>query len=133
MAVIYASHYMEEVSAICSRVAIVDHGRVLATGRLDELLHSMQQELTLRVRHLSVTARGRLQDLIASNGHLPTDEARLLLKASPNNNHNGCLTTELRRVLEVLDAEKTELVSVETRQSNLERLFLELTGHSLRD
>jgi len=36
--VIYASHYMEEVEAICRRVAIIDQGKLLALGTLDELI-----------------------------------------------------------------------------------------------
>jgi ABC-2 type transport system ATP-binding protein len=39
MAVLYATHYMEEVSAICSHIMLLDHGRVLASGPLQALLH----------------------------------------------------------------------------------------------
>lgn len=39
-AVLYASHYMEEVSDVCSRILLLDHGRVLASGELDALLAS---------------------------------------------------------------------------------------------
>ncbi|MFM9965365.1 MAG: ABC transporter ATP-binding protein [Planctomycetaceae bacterium] len=130
MAVIYASHYMEEVSAICDRVAIMDHGVRMAMGRLDELLGQMQQELALRVRGLSAKAREELSGLLESNGDI-TGESRLVLHRSADAT-NG-LIGELRRVLDVLDREKSELISVETNQSNLERLFLKLTGHSLRD
>lgn len=130
MAVIYASHYMEEVSAICNRVAIMDHGVRLAMGRLDELLGQMQQKLALRVRGLSAKAREELSGLLESNGDV-TGESRLILHRSANTTSG--LIGELRRVLDVLDREKSELISVETNQSNLERLFLELTGHSLRD
>ena len=35
--IIYTSHYMEEVERICSRIAIIDHGRVLASGTKEEL------------------------------------------------------------------------------------------------
>lgn len=133
MAVIYASHYMEEVSAICDRVAIMDHGRRLALGSLDELLGQVQQELTLRVRRLSDNARERLTNLIAPNGSHSDGELRLVLHRSAVGADADGLIRELRRVLEILDSEKAELVSVETSQSNLERLFLELTGHSLRD
>ena len=35
--IIYTSHYMEEVEQICSRIAIIDHGRVLATGTKESL------------------------------------------------------------------------------------------------
>lgn len=133
MAVIYASHYMEEVSAICNRVAIMDHGRRLAMGSLDELLGQVQQELALRVRRLSDNARERLKNLIAPNGSQNDDESRLVLHRSVVGADADGLIRELRRVLEILDSEKSELVSVETNQSNLERLFLELTGRSLRD
>ncbi len=132
MAVIYASHYMEEVNAICNRVAIIDHGKMLAMGRLDELLGQMKQELALRVRRLTATARDRLGSLVESNGNNSTDEARLLLR-SHNGQANDELMNELRRVLDILASESGELVSVETHQSSLERLFLELTGRSLRD
>lgn len=131
-AVIYASHYMEEVSVLCHRVAILDHGTMLAMGRLDDLLGQMQQELTLRVRHLSDAARERLRDFVEPSGGGITDEARLFLKSN-NGQSNDVLLVELRRVLDILAAENGELVSVETHQSNLERLFLELTGRSLRD
>ena len=133
MAVIYCSHYMEEVSAICNRVAIIDHGRRLAMGSLDELLGQVQQELAMRVRRLSDAARERLANLIAPNGTANRDESRLVLNRSVMSGNADGLVHELRRVLEILDAENSELVSIETSQSNLERLFLELTGHSLRD
>lgn len=133
MAVIYASHYMEEVSAICDRVAIMDHGRRLAMGRLNDLLGQVQQELALRVRRLSDNARERLGSWVASNGVPSGDESRLVLHRSAGDANADGLIGELRRVLEILDSEKSELVSVESSQSSLERLFLELTGHSLRD
>ena len=133
MAVIYVSHYMEEVSAICDRVAIMDHGRRLAIGSLDELLGQLQQELALRVRHLSDNARERLGSWIATNGSHSGDESRLVLHRSSGDATTDGLIRELRRVLEILDSENSELVSIETSQSSLERLFLELTGHSLRD
>lgn len=133
MAVIYASHYMEEVSAICDRVAILDHGRRLAMGRLDELLSQMQQELALRVRGLSGRARGQLTELSSATGSTAEEEVRLVLHRSNAEANGDGLVTQLRRVLEILEAERAELVSVETHQSSLERLFLELTGRSLRD
>lgn len=139
MAVIYASHYMEEVSTICHRVAIIDHGKMLALGPLDELLGRLHQQLALRVRGLSPLARERLHDLIdadsvaATNGSGASDEARLLLQKSAASSTTESLISELRRVLSTLDTEHAELVSIETRQSSLERLFLELTGRRLRD
>ncbi len=45
VAVIYASHYMEEVEALCQRVAVIDHGKLLAVGTLEELLGPSRQNL----------------------------------------------------------------------------------------
>jgi ABC-2 type transport system ATP-binding protein len=57
--VIYASHYMEEVEAICQRVAIIDQGKLLAAGTLEELLGESRQNL--EGKFLELTGR-RLRD-----------------------------------------------------------------------
>ena len=50
MTVLYTSHYMEEVEVLCDRVAIVDHGRVIARGTLEELRALVGDEDRIRVR-----------------------------------------------------------------------------------
>ncbi len=134
-AVIYASHYMEEVSAVCHRVAIIDHGRLLALGRLDDLLRQLTPEISICVRELPATARERLGSRvryeISGNGN--SMETRLTLAAQSSVGDVPSPTWPLQQVLEILDAEQVQVVSIETLQSSLERLFLELTGRSLRD
>ena len=49
VAVIYASHYMEEVQTLCERVAIMDHGKILAMDTLNNLLGRMSADLILRI------------------------------------------------------------------------------------
>ena len=48
--VIYTTHYMEEAARLCDRIAIIDHGRLLALGTLDELLAAHGGPPTLVVR-----------------------------------------------------------------------------------
>jgi ABC-2 type transport system ATP-binding protein len=48
--IVYTSHYMEEVQAICDRVAIIDAGRVLLAGPLTEVLRGKSDDVTLRLR-----------------------------------------------------------------------------------
>jgi ABC-2 type transport system ATP-binding protein len=54
--IVYTSHYMEEVEAICDRVAIIDHGRVLVSGALSEVIRggSGLQELFMQLTHSSL-------------------------------------------------------------------------------
>ena len=54
--IVYTSHYMEEVEAICDHVAIIDHGRVLVSGALSEVVRdgSSLQELFMRLTHRSL-------------------------------------------------------------------------------
>jgi ABC-2 type transport system ATP-binding protein len=54
--IVYTSHYMEEVEAICDRVAIIDSGRVLVSGALSEVIpeDSDLEELFMRLTHRSL-------------------------------------------------------------------------------
>ena len=63
MAAVYASHYMEEVEAICKRVAIVDRGRVLACDNLQTLLGRMSADLCLHVSRPSAGFAEKLNGL----------------------------------------------------------------------
>jgi len=56
-AIVYTTHYMEEASRICDRIAVVDHGRVLATGTVEELLARHGGVPTLVVRQAGVERR----------------------------------------------------------------------------
>jgi len=128
--VIYASHYMEEVETICERVAIIDQGRMLVYGRLEELLDKSHADLYLRVaatedelKHLLLG----LADVIATNGHESQAVIKRERRAVP-----GAVTGRLAKVMELLAAGGLDVLAIETREHNLEQLFLDLTGRKLR-
>jgi ABC-2 type transport system ATP-binding protein len=129
--VIYASHYMEEVEAICHKVAIVDHGRLLAHGTLDELIDKSRTDLFLRVTGPLIELKRRLQGLADV---FPTgcDESRVVVKHE-GSMIPGVVAARLAQILDRLEAADCEIVSIETHKPSLERLFLELTGRQLRD
>jgi ABC-2 type transport system ATP-binding protein len=131
VAAVYASHYMEEVEALCKRVAIVDRGRVLACDHLQTLLGRLSADLCLRVSR-------------PTNG--------LAAKLGPwgrlESGHNGCATIVIPReqadqkdrlnetlsqILDLLEQSHVDLRGVKTNDANLERLFLQMTGSRLRD
>jgi ABC-2 type transport system ATP-binding protein len=129
--VIYASHYMEEVEAVCQRVAIIDHGKLLKIGTLDELLDATRSDITIRVgvspEKLRPHVNG-LAELVPLNG----GESQVIIRRGRTLGAVD-VTRRLEQVLEVLQREKAELYSIETQEHNLERLFLDLTGQKLRD
>ena len=124
--IIYASHYMEEVQAICEKVAIVDHGKVLACDAIPKLLEGLATDLLIYVEGEG-DVRGRLAGL-----------ARIEMGGDGNNvivlsGACGDLGERLRSILHHLMAARINVVRIETQQTNLERLFLQLTGYGLRD
>jgi ABC-2 type transport system ATP-binding protein len=129
--VIYASHYMEEIEAICQRVAVIDHGKILVQGTLEELVDKSHADLYVRVAAPEAELKQRLKglaDVVATNGHESQAVIKRERKAAA-----GVVTSRLAKVLDALVAARLEVLSVETREHNLERLFLELTGRKLRD
>jgi ABC-2 type transport system ATP-binding protein len=130
MAVIYASHYMEEVQAICRRVAIMDHGKVLANDTLDALLN----RVSARVEIVLTRPDPSLARQFHGEARYVDDQAapRLLLEGDSGKSREP-VAARLARVLGRLAESGIPVRSVETQSANLERLFLDLTGRGLRD
>jgi ABC-2 type transport system ATP-binding protein len=131
VAFIYASHYMEEVEAICHRVAIVDKGKLLTCGTLESLLNKSRADLHLRV----LGTKARLGPRLAGLGDvepLAEGEVQIVMHRA-RRDATFAINDRLTLVLEILKQAGCELLSIETQEHNLERLFLELTGRRLRD
>ncbi|MFO1095288.1 MAG: ABC transporter ATP-binding protein [Planctomycetaceae bacterium] len=130
MAVIYASHYMEEVQAICRTAAILDHGKMLANDSIDGLLARVGSRVEIVLQRRAPEIASQL------NGHARyvDDQAapRLLLQEQSQKGSAG-IAVQLAKTLELLVTLGVPVRSVETQSANLERLFLDLTGRGLRD
>ncbi|PTD96248.1 ABC transporter ATP-binding protein [Pseudothauera lacus] len=121
--VIYTSHYMDEVEALCSRVAIIDHGRVLAADTLAGLLHDDAGRLALRLAQpLPAALAARLA---AQHPALHTHGCEVLLPALE--------PAALPALLTELAAAGCPAQAVDYGRQNLETLFMRLTRRSLRD
>ena len=124
--VLYTSHYMEEVEALCSRAAIIDHGRIIADDSVQALIDSHGGGAV--VIHLDRDA-GELATLLDGMDWIVearADGATLIL-------HVEKPQRTLPRVLEVLNERGARVEGLEIRRANLETVFLNLTGRSLRD
>ena len=120
MTVIYTSHYMEEVQALCPRIAILDHGELRACDTLAHLL-----------ARLDSTAR-----LTLANPDGAAERVRGLpgvKSVSVNGSRLAVTTADLPPLLPKLLTAVGGVTAVEIEQPTLERVFLALTGRGLRD
>ena len=124
-AVIYTSHYMEEIEAIADRVLILDHGRVLREGALNELLSEGAMALTVSADNIAPTA---LRELLAGFGTLePADAAASTLRLRLAADRTPA------EAFAALAAAGAQIRHAELGRYNLEQLFMALTQRSLRD
>ena len=123
--VFYTSHYMEEVERLCSRVLIMDAGRVIADGSVDELTRAVLFEETVELEARDI-APSIIEDVKKVQGVLRADvESRTLTVTSTAGSQN------LARIIEC--ASPYVILSVSARKPTLEDAFLALTGKKLRD
>ena len=124
-AVIYTSHYMEEIEAIADRVLILDQGRVLREGALHELLAEGAMSLTVAADGLAPPA---LRELLAGFGTLePAGAAPHTVRLRMAAPHTPV------EALAALSAAGAQVQHAEFGRYNLEQLFMALTQRSLRD
>lgn len=124
--VLYTSHYMEEVQAIASRIVIMDLGRVIASGTLEQLISRIQHEETIRISVTNPSAA------LAESFRGIQGVKSVLQNGADFTIVSGTGTGNLNRVLTV--AQQSGGVSnISAEKPTLEDVFLTLTGKKLRD
>lgn len=123
LTVIYSTHYMEEATRLCSRIGIIDHGKLLAVGTLDELLAHLP--FTDEVTFPRSPNLAPLRAALAPYGAFADSEREHRFHPNPN-----FPTSAFYQEAERLNL--SPRLFTHTRPS-LEAVFLHLTGRSLRD
>lgn len=125
--VIYTSHYMEEIEAICNRVAIMDFGKVIALGSIQELIESATKENKIKVELSNIT--DEIVDMIKDmNCVISCKQKENVLYINTQKTDN-CLN----EVLQCIMSKNIKVQTLSLENPNLETIFLELTGKKLRD
>jgi ABC-2 type transport system ATP-binding protein len=126
--ILLTTHNMEEADALCQRLAIIDHGRVIALGTPQDLKASVPGGYLLRLRfgHFSDEVLGRLKALSGVTEVRSTDGNGADVYAD----RGGSLVPE---VANAALAAGVELCDVHISEPSLENLFLHHTGRSLRE
>lgn len=125
--VIYTSHYMEEVEELCTRVAIMDQGRIIARGTQEELkaLVSTEEKLDILLNNVNYTLVDNLKKMPEiKECSLSGEKLSILTSAG-----SGIIS----RVIDIITATGTDVLSLEVEKPSLESVFLTLTGKTLRD
>jgi ABC-2 type transport system ATP-binding protein len=129
--IVLTTHYMDEADSLCNRLAIVDHGRIIAHGTPGELKSSIPGGYLLRVKFSSVP-EGLLADLRALPG--VTEVRAVNGPAGPGADvyadRGGPL---IPAIVAAAQTAGVELSDMHIQEPSLETLFLHHTGRSLRD
>ena len=126
--VIYTSHYMEEVERVASRVCIMDAGRIIADGTVDEIAKSsiFEEITTIEVKESAADLIENIKKIAGVIGCKFTNGSENIFTVTTKAG-----SYNLARILEV--ASPHTILSVSTNKPTLEDAFLALTGKSLRD
>ena len=127
--VVLTTHYMDEAERLCDRIAIVDHGRIIAEGTPRELIRSLGgdhvveiavEEGTGALLPAELAQLPSVRSVHAEAGHLRAHRRRAARRGARAARARG-------------RARATRLASLATRHASLEDVFVSLTGRHLRD
>ena len=122
LTIVYTSHYMEEVQALCTRIGIIDHGQLVACDTLPGLLQQLQGLVRCRLASVPAALRRRLTEIPGCSVH---ENSGGLIEL-----HGSDVKGMLLRLVALLSEANVELIHLETEEPNLERVFLHLTGRA---
>jgi len=123
LTIIYSTHYMEEATRLCSRISIIDHGKILALGTLDELLTQLPFDEEIRFPANDQTSK--LMAQLTPHGDLITVDD--LCRFRPHSDYKLSTFYALTESLEL----PAKLFT--SQRPTLEALFLHLTGRTIRE
>ncbi len=121
--IVYSTHYMEEAERLCSRIGVIDHGKILALGSLGELLTKLPFEDEIAFPATPETAA--LAQRLAAHGEVSTDEATCRFRP-----RSGYPLSSFFTLTESLQLPPRLFVM---QRPTLQAVFLHLTGRQLRD
>jgi ABC-2 type transport system ATP-binding protein len=127
MTVFITTHYLEEADALCDRIAIIDHGEIVAEGTPDDLKREISGDV------LAVTLNGSAPLAAELLSGLPQVHKLEILDEQGLRLYVDSGATAIPLVLRVLEGSGVELGAIELHRPSLDDVFLTKTGRTLRD
>lgn len=137
MTVLYTTHLMEEAQELSDRVAIIDHGEIIAMGTQGELTQQVGEEDRL----LFTVNQANLDEALLHQIETEVETVtRTAFDTATDDNPTAKVTVFAKRgrramphIIRILNDANIEITSVAVREPDLEAVFLHLTGRALRD
>jgi ABC-2 type transport system ATP-binding protein len=123
--VLLTTHYLEEAEVLCDRVAIMDHGRILEEGTVDELVSRRFKERAVRFDAIDGLGDDRLATMPGVTSVKHEDGEALV--------YTRDVAATIGAVLDAAEGLGVEPANLGVRRATLEDVFLDLTGRALRD
>ena len=123
--VLLTTHYLEEAEVLCDRVAIMDHGKILEEGTVEDLVGRHFQERAVRFDAVDGLADERL-GAMAGVSSVKREDGEVIV-------YTRDVAATIGAVLEACEALGSEPKNLAVRRATLEDVFLDLTGRALRD
>jgi len=123
--ILLTTHYMEEAERLCARVAIMDHGEIIAEGTPPELIGRLHASNILEFSSEPVIEETDVK-AIAGAREARARDSRWLVSVDS-------LVTAIPSLFPILERKNAKLVTLSTHRATLEDVFVTLTGRELRD
>jgi ABC-2 type transport system ATP-binding protein len=125
--VLLTTHYMDEAERLCDRIAIIDHGQIIAAGTPAELIERLTGHHVVEFAVSGHSAEnGTLWANLPGVQSVRTDDGLFSLQVNEPHETIPALLAEVQR-------QRAQLVHLTTRQASLEDVFVQLTGRHLRE
>jgi len=129
--VFLTTHYMEEAERLCDRIAVMDHGEIIALGRPQQMIKEHFKERAIQFKMTDYPSKEALTGLagvnsIATEKKVNDEEEETVL-------YSDNITATIAALMDLASGMNSEVYDLFVRQASLEDVFLKLTGRRIRD
>lgn len=123
--IVMTTHYMEEADMLCDRIAVIDHGKIIALGTPEELKSSLGGEtITLSLAEPNDTVSK--EKIVKSYGQVKEFDGKLSIRVKS-------AEKEIKNVCDFAKKESIQISEISMHKPTLNDVFLQLTGREIRD